>query len=283
MAPSQKQQVLGWFFRALPEAGVHDFAALLRRAAEDSLGLSGLDLDAFLASRETGLWNALRSEQEARARDGLSVAFDMLEGHQMRWHSMATAASHSEALRLLRLRSRPPILRAIDALTWRQYEALGCEVAVMCGATELHLTPPGNECGVDFFAIIQQPGNNHVFSGGGSLLRVIGQSKKYDSRVEVERVKAFNDTISDVKRREPTVTAIVPAWFLAHRGPIVGWMVSHSGFQSGARSRAHNLGILASDTVDLAEISALSRVLELSDSPQDRVRALVDKIDARLV
>ena len=121
-------------------------------------------------------------------------------------------------------------------------------------------------------------GNNHVFSGASSPLRLIGQSKKYDTPVDVEKMRAFNETIDDVKKLEQKASRIIPAWFRAARGPIVGWIVSHSGFQDGAWTRAHNHGILASDSFDLAEIAALSRSLPEAFSPEKRAVEMSNQV-----
>jgi hypothetical protein len=259
-----------------------DFSDLLTEAATGALGLHGPERDAFVQSRSQSMWNALQSEQETRTRDGVAPVLHLIDDvKKCRWYSNGQSTTNRERYRRLRLASRPAFLSHIDDLTWREYEALGCETALLCGATHVELTPPGNECGIDFFAVLKLHGNNHVFTGKGTPLRVIGQSKKYESRVEVDRVKSFNEALVDVQKKEPKVTALTPAWFQAHRGPIAGWMVAHRGFQSGAKTRAHNHGILVSDTVDLAEIASLSRALELGQ-PDERAQQLIGRVEARL-
>ena len=213
----------------------------------------------------TSTWEAIAEDD---IDDGLT---------KCRWHSNAPAMARSDVRRRIRLRSRPAIIEGIDALNSREFEGLGCAIGELCGASHVHLTLSGNECGIDFFATITVNGNNHVFSGNETPMRIIGQCKKYESRVEVDKVKAFNEAITDVQKKEPKVTALIPAWFQATRGPIIGWMVAHKGFQSGAKTRAHNHGILVSDTIDLAEIAALSRGLSEVGLPNQRCDELVQR------
>jgi hypothetical protein len=280
---SNKTKILEWFYREAPRNGLIDFGDLMADATTRALALIGIDNDNYVASNSVRIWNALRSEQDIRKSQGVNPILEMIDAvRKCRWHSIGHSAPPSEMRRRLRLRSRPTIIERIDALNWRQFEGLGCAIVQLCGATQLQLTPPGNECGVDFFALITVIGNNHVFSGAGTPLRIIGQSKKYDTRVDEERIKAFNETLIDVQKKAPKITALVPPWFQAVRGPIVGWMVAHKGFKSGAKTRAYNHGILLSDTVDLAEIAALSRELTESASPDQRADELVKRVTALL-
>lgn len=280
---SDKQRVLDWFYRESPRCGLLDFSDLLSEAASTAVGLTGDDRDRFVQSRSTGLWNSLRSLQESRRREGVTPVFELLEDVQKcRWFSSQRGSSVGESRRRIRLRSRPNMIETIDHLDWREYEALGCAIAELCGAGDVQLTSPGNECGIDFFAVIHVCGNNHIFSGSDTSLRVVGQSKKYENPVEVEKVKSFYDVLTDIHKKEPKVTSLVPAWFQEAGGPVVGWMVAHSGFQSGARTRARNHGILVSDTVDLAEIAALSRSITETASPDARCQALVTRTRSRL-
>jgi hypothetical protein len=281
---SNKQKILDWFYREQPRNGLIDFDILMADATSAALGLSGIDNSAYVASNSNRIWNALRLEQQLREKDGVNPILDLIDAvRKCRWHSIPHGpVPPKEVRRRLRLSSRSTFIGRIDGLSWRQFEALGCAVAQLCGATKVHLTPSGNECGIDFFATITVNGNNHIFSGDKTPLRIVGQSKKYESRVDVEKIKAFNEALVDLQKKEPKVTALVPAWFQNARGPIVGWMVAHKGFKSGAKTRAHNHGILVSDTVDLAEIAALSRELIETASPNERSDQLVQRVQGVL-
>jgi hypothetical protein len=265
-----------------------DFDDLLTGAASEALDYSGIAAEEYAESNRTRIWKGLLQEEAERTRDGLNPTFRLYNStHKVGWHAFSTPRDKAERRRLLRLRSRPTVLSQIDSLTWREYEALGCLICGYCGAMQTHLTSPGNECGIDFFAVLYVSGNNHVFSGASSPLRIIGQSKKYDTPIDVEKIRGFNETLDDVRKLEQKASGIIPAWFRAARGPIVGWIVSHSGFQNGARTRADNHGILASDSFDLAEIAALSRSLPEYFSPEKRamemskqVKSILDQFDS---
>ena len=275
--------VIDWFYRAPVREGLHDFTDIVGEAASAALNLDGMERDAYVHSNWNRTWNALIQEEEERSKRGLTLFFGMLKDtRKLYWLAAKPATANSERRRLMKLRSRPLLLSHIHTLNWRQYEALGCLTSRYCGAVNVHLTPPGNECGIDFFACISLFGNNHIFSGTRSPLRIVGQSKKYATPVEMDKVRAFNDTLTDVKKLEPRVSPIIPAWFKASRGPIIGWIVSHCGFQSGARARAHNHGILISDSHDLAEVAAMTRVVDEAHDPSQRVATVSQQIDALL-
>src|SRR5690606_14181401 len=125
---------------------------------------------------------------------------------------------------------RSSFLRSIDTLSDREYEALACVVSSCAGADKVRLTPPGNEGGVDFFALIRNPARCHVFQHTRSPLRVIGQCKKYSGTVGVDKVRQFIQTINSVCNQSALTEAHVPPWFRTAGGPVVGWIIGHSGF-----------------------------------------------------
>ena len=171
----------------------------------------------------------------------------------------------------------------IDTLNDREYEALACVSLRLVGASETFLTPPGNEGGVDFFALLPSPGRCHLFSGGHHPLRIVGQSKKYTSAMEAGEFKEFLTTMEEVKHGGQRKTEnIVPVWFRAVYGPIIGLVIAHSGFQSGATTRARQHGVLTAESLDMAEIVALSKAIPEHMAGEDRalecktrIRALV--------
>jgi hypothetical protein len=176
------------------------------------------------------------------------------------------------------------ILRTLDAITDREYEALGCVVSEVIGASHVHLTPNGKEGGIDFFALVISPSPCHLLVGTTAPLRIVGQSKKYATAIEDEKVKSFITTLSDVHRLSPTVEPHVPTWFRAAAGPVIGWVMAHHGLQSGAASRARNHGIIYSDSLDVAEILALSRRIPEDVSAAERsliIRKRIQDLSAR--
>jgi hypothetical protein len=144
-------------------------------------------------------------------------------------------------------------LRAIDNLTDREYEALPCIALKIAGSRDYHLTPRGNEWGVDFFASLVNPSVFPIFDGFRAPIRVVGQCKKYENRLTVNEVKEFSRTLEGLRNRRPELERHVPNWFRVISGPIVPWLVCHSAAQSGALSLAKDEGIIISDSIDMAE------------------------------
>jgi hypothetical protein len=170
------------------------------------------------------------------------------------------------------------MLASLEGLTDREYEALGCVASELSGATDYVLTPAGDDKGVDFFASIRWPGHSHVFSHRSCPLRIVGQSKKYGNPVDNDRMKIFVQTLNEIRHQEPRVEDLVPAWFRVASGPILGWMITQYGLQSGAETTARNHGIMYSDIRDIVEITALSRKVASDKNPSGRANFLVEKI-----
>jgi hypothetical protein len=272
---SKVGKLLDWFHRAPARVGTHDFRDLLMEACRAALGMSRSEAERYAVGNSNRVWQGLSEHQYHRSKMGVTATMHLLEDtRKCAWSSCQPRELADRPRFWIRHKARPHMLSSIDTLSSREYEALGCVTALLCGAQHVKLTPPGDECGVDFFAVVGVHSNNHVFGGMGSLIRVVGQSKKYESKVPVDRIRGFNDTLEDIRRTERKVSDLVPAWFHANHGPIVGWMISHRGYQSGALSRAKSHGILVSDSLDIAEISALSRQIDETLRPQDRAQTL---------
>jgi hypothetical protein len=123
----------------------------------------------------------------------------------------------------------------------------------MAGSRHWHLTPPGNEWGVDFFASLVNPSALPIFDGLRAPIRIVGQCKKFESRLAVKEVKEFSRTLEGLRNRKPEIERHVPNWFRLISGPIVPWLICHSAAQSGALSLAKDEGIVVSDSIDMAE------------------------------
>jgi hypothetical protein len=150
----------------------------------------------------------------------------------------------------------------IDGLSDRQYEAMSCVLLEALGATAVELTRYGSDGGIDGFGLIARPCSSHLFGSAHHPIRVVAQAKKYKTAMSVDRMKEFLQTLNEVKHGgQPKTEAVIPSWFRAARGPIIGLVASHKGFQSGADSRARSHGILTADSVDLAEVIALKGTL----------------------
>ena len=182
-----------------------------------------------------------------------------------------------------KLKSRPYLFQQISLLDDRQYEALGSVTCKLLGASKTHLTVPKGDGGIDFFAVLRMRGTSHVLHSPLSALRIVGQSKKYTTPVNLEKVDSFRAVLNDIRCRSERAVRVLPTWFSQYRGPIAGWMMGHRGFQSGAIAKARAEGLLLSDSRDLAEIIAYSSKLHPLEDYKLRGNSLLEMIRKELV
>ena len=218
-------------------------------------------------------------EVDLHTMRGLMPCFSFIEGggfsFTSNYHSLLASTNKKDKQTGALALSRPAILRKIDALTNREYEALACIVCESIGSTKTHITPPGNEGGIDFFATLSTNNSSHIFSSIGTEVRIIGQCKKYVTPVTVDKLEQFITTLQNVRHRSERVRKHIPGWFDDSRGPIIGWIIAHSGFQAGASDEAKNHGIIVSDSLDLAEALCLSRSFHSNLKPEKRADEIV--------
>lgn len=257
---SEKQKLLSWFYRYPFEDGEHSFDEDLVIAAQKVLGKDKIAATEFAYATVGRYWNYLKKEKELDLEKGIRPLFKITDNSSKKlvWYPRKLIGSRRYIREIIRSKARPLLLEEIDNLTDREYEALGCVAANFSGADYISLTPHGDEGGIDFFARITIPSRNHIF-GGATPIRVVGQSKKYKNRVSLDKLRDFVTSIQSVKHVSGHVVKHIPRWFRASKGPIIGWIIGHNGFQSGAKTFAHDHGVITSDSLDLAEIIAQSR------------------------
>lgn len=274
---SEKKKLLAALNRAEIGPGNVDFRALLSQLAESALGKSRLDADAFADKNLKKYWNWLKKELDDHTARGLTPFFTQTSGAYALLsssHALAASSEPDKKLRGALAMSRPFVLRQIDALTEREFEALACVSCAAIGSGRISLTPRGNEGGIDFFATLSINTKTHILSATGTELRIVGQCKKYESPVAVDKFEQFLTTMNNVRHRSERVRRHIPAWFEQSRGPIIGWIMAHSGFQTGASDEAKNHGIVLSDTLDLTELICLSDSFHSALPPADRAAKL---------
>jgi hypothetical protein len=282
MPRAEKPEILKWLHRR-EFGGIVSVRQVLQEGARVVLGKQPDLAEAYAETNLTAFWNLILELQSDHERRGLRRSFDVIDAsaRTLAWYGVGSVLSHlrADVRAFARLRHRPAMLGMIDALSDREYEALGCLVSQLAGAVNVYLGPGGNEGGIDFFAVIPPFGRCHLFSGGIHPLRIVGQCKQYKDRVPVGVMKEFLQTLANVKHRgESAIEAIVPPWFHAVRGPIVGLVIGHSGFQSGADTTARNHGVLLADSYDVAEILALSRSVPQEKGAHARASAYRDRV-----
>jgi hypothetical protein len=284
MSKAEKPRLLRWMYRIDYPLGPIEFRDLLGRGAETVLGKSAADAAAYAEANLSGIWNYLLRAQNLDHQRGLHQIFRVEDGvaKRLRWCPSPDSATSKNSREVLRLRSRHLILAAIDQLNDRQFEALGCVASSVAGANQTLLTPHGNDKGVDFYATIVNPTRSHIFSGSLHPFRIVGQSKKYSSAVGVDKVNQLAKTLDYIRHASIKIIGTVPTWFRSADGPIVGWIIGDSGFQSGARDTARDHGILLSDSLDIAELFAMSRSSSDVLPATARAAEFVDRIISTL-
>jgi len=284
---SQKKRILAGLRRRDFNSSLHDFRATLSGLAASELKLVATVADAFADSNLKKYWNWFLKEIDDDHDRGINPYFRVPSRQSYAFsyfsHDLLSSSNLIEQTLGQRSLSRSHMLRMIDSLTDREYEALACVASVAIGANNYHLTPPGDEGGIDFVATLKMPSSSHVFSAAGAELRVVGQCKKYADPVAVDRMDQFVQTMQNVRYRAARVQKHLPVWFDQARGPIVGWVISHSGFQSGSADEAKKHGIVLSDTLDMAELISVSENFFSNDAPAVRSQHLLDRCRALTV
>jgi len=277
---SESDKLIGWFYRQSWSKEELRFEEQLLRSCQEALGKSVEQSERYVFANRTRIWNALKKKRELDIQAGRRSIFEVTDGVGMKavWNGQVKSVNKKDSRAEALWRARPNILKEIDSLNDRDYEALGCLVSELSGADKVILTPPGNEGGIDFICRLNMPSKNHIFGGITSPIRIIGQCKKYKSRVGVDKIREFAKTMDDVRHNSRHLENIVPHWFYGGKGPIIGWMIGHSGFQSGSITISNNQGILLSDSLDLSEVIASSRIFHENLKPDKRAKELSESL-----
>lgn len=282
---SEKQKIIRWLYRADIPDGEINFDELLERAVAIALSKDAASSTDYVAANAKRIWNFVLAEMQENRKLGVSPIMHSISSTPLRrstWYPVEAECPVDQLQKYVKLKTRPRMLRAIDSLTHRQYEAAGIFLSRLVGADRVLLTPSGNEGGVDFFARLIHPSYTHLFAGNASPLRIVGQSKKYEGAVTVDRVRDFITTLNDVRHLAVRMAELIPSWFKDSRGPIVGWIISHNGFQSGAEVMANNHGILLSNSLDMAEVCTQSEWLSTFASAQEKADEFVRQVRLEL-
>lgn len=241
--------------------GPTSFRAVLSDLAARYLAIERAEADRFSDVNMLRYWNWLSEELDEQRRRGINPYIDLISGSyafEFRANKLARDADLENQELGKKLLARPSLLTTIDLLHDRQYEALAGVACNQLGATNFRLTPKGSEGGIDFLATIKVRTPSHIFSNSGAALRIVGQCKKYESALTAPKMDGIIQTINNVRHRAPRILAQIPVWFDQAHGPIVGWVIAHKGYQSGAADDAKQHGIITSDTADIAELLSLS-------------------------
>lgn len=287
MVDNQKKKIFDWMYRQIFDQKELIFDEVLYKALRESIGMDPIDAERFVNVKHKQYWAWLQEILKRDEERGLRPVFTIKDEPSRRivWFSSDLSKFDTAKQKNCKylLSTRPDVLKLIDYLNDREYESLSCVVCRLLGAKQVLLTPAKKEHGIDFFAVIPVSSRLHIFGGINAPLRIIGQCKKYNQPVQESSLKDFLTTINDIKQAHRRVYPSVPDWFKSTRGPILGWFIAHSWFQSGAVERANEHGIALSDSKELAEIISMSRIVGSSFPPNERSRLLRNQIKQELI
>lgn len=284
---SNKQELIRWFYRQpLPEGELR-FDDLLAVAAQEALDKDAIAAAQYVIANAPRHWNELITQSRVDVERGLRPLLRVTDavGRKAVWYPrLATSILDNRQKRAITLSAaRPRILRQVDLLSDREYEAFCCVVMEQTGADRVKLTPSGNEGGIDLFAHLRVPATTHLFGGACTPVRIVGQCKQYAGPVSVDRVRDFIATMESVRNQSGLLPdGLIPSWFKAATGPLIGWVASNSGWQSGAQTLANSHGLVLSSSVDLAEVLAQARRFFPGLSPEERAAKVPSEVQSAL-
>lgn len=257
---SERKEIFKFFTRKEIGTGIISFDDILLQAIESVLNKFGADRDKYYDANVNKLWNyILKQQEEDYTQKKIEPIFTVVSSTTRTIKCYLNESfSTTTNPRFTFLQSRPLVLNEIDLINPRQYEALSIYLCKLLDANNVFLTPSGNEAGIDFIATIKFSEESHYLFGANGPIRIIGQCKKYSTAVQVDKIKEFNTTLNDVYHLTAKMRTVLPSWFMQAKGIIVGWIISHSGFQQGAKDRAQDFGIILSETRDLGDLISAS-------------------------
>jgi hypothetical protein len=257
MAISDQDRLFENLTRSIDQSGVLSFLSWLEESAQDVLRKDATASAAYASANASRLWTHFQKMNNELLVRHRIAAFDIVD---LRNRMFVVNGTSNPADRSTWLRShRAAILRWIDAGTDRKFEYVGAMVAHLCGARRTLVTPRGNEGGVDFYALVPVWGTKGVMYSPERYLKIVGQSKRYSSRMAVDKAREHTQVVASIRHRSTGMDARLPVWFKQTQGPVVGAIVAWRGFQSGATSECHDHGIVTIDAIDLAETILNSR------------------------
>lgn len=273
---SEKQLLHNYLVKNHFQDGIITFDSIMEDIGSKIFNKKGIDLTSFVQNTSKRHWNnTLKLIYEDEKRSIVPV-FKIIDS---KTKLLSYNNSLSNGFKAKLNRDRVDFLNFIDNINDREYEALCCVVLKSLGANNIMLTPPGNEGGIDFIATIKFSSTAHFLFGINGPIKIIGQSKFYGQKVSVKDIKEFDSTISDVQRLSPKVSQVLPDWFKKEKGPIIGWFIAHSSFQSGANDRSKNFGFINSDSRDIVEVLSKSKKLLPYHATAERIQKMRDEIN----
>lgn len=275
---SEVGTVVEAIFRLRPREGSFSSTALALLAYEKLNGTAPtIRQQEFAYRSRRNIYNHLLQRNDALVRLGGLSTFEVGAGDlQVSWSKGSSIKpKHTEWLRL-----RSVIADWLHGLDDTGYELAAGVLMQSLGASRVHVTPHGNDFGIDFLAIIPAHCSSELFVSGSKGVRIVGQSKKYNSAVAREKIQAFNSIMSSVRDNKHELIAVIPGWFRGSSSPLLSCYVAHSGFQSGSSTMAGQHGHVMLDTLQMAEILARNKTSQFRYSDNEIVGMMEGRITA---
>ncbi|MCP4345202.1 MAG: hypothetical protein GY795_06710 [Desulfobacterales bacterium] len=156
------------------------------------MGYSEIEAENYAERNQKRIWNDIVKRLDEETKKGLHATFEIVDAsrYELSWYPFVRKddGRHLKQKKL-RLKYRGSILNYIDNnINNREYEAIGCIISQIAGASHYYLTPSGNEFGIDFVATLPGYGKTHLFPNSYKQIRLVGQSKKWNRRVNRDKV-----------------------------------------------------------------------------------------------
>jgi hypothetical protein len=280
---SEQSAIVERIFRSSYPARLLRIDEAISSVAPTVIGCDPIEAEAYAERNKRHVWNKIIKRLDEENGKGIRPTFEVVDAtrFEFAWFPMIRNDDDSQLRQTkLRLACRGEILNYIDdKVDDRAYEAIGCVICQLSGASRWHLTPPGNEFGIDFLAILPSFARGHLFPHANKQIRLVGQSKKWSSPIGRDEVDLLANRLDDIRRRNQRILETLPHWFVSAKGPLVGFMIAHSGSKSGGHDIANDHGMILADSRDIAEIVALSRKWNTALGPQGAIQSLRDSTD----
>ncbi len=253
-------------FRLPPRNGVFAVDTLSLATITEAGKTPTIEQQEKISRYKNSIFGELLARQQKLTNRGGIRTFEIVDHRRLLLKWCDTTATERKRRKWLRMRAC--VARWLDGLSDREYE-FACGLGMVAlGATKIHITPPRDEHGIDFLAIVPAYARNPYLMSRGLGVRIVGQSKKYESSAARNELYAFDRTMGGVRDNKAEYISIIPAWFRGSAAPLLPCFVSHSGFQSGASEFGGQAGHVLVDTLELAEI--IARMNGLDQSKTDK-------------
>ncbi len=274
MSMTDNQKIFYQMYRTRFEERDYSFEEILRMCILNTVTKDLSEAELLAERKQNYLWNRYCQQHYQDESDGITPLFTIVNENEKIVHWIGDIKEYGT--RREHYFVRPDLYSFFDTIDDRQYEIMACIICDLIGADRVRLTPKGNEGGIDFFARIPFNRKSHFLFGIKGPIRVVGQCKQYEKKDSIGHMKEFVQTMNNVYNKSYRAGEILPDWFQAEKGSIIGWHIAHSGHQSGALDVAKNYGILVSDTKQLIDVICRSKVIH-------RQRNILDFLSTNLI